>query len=269
MIPRRQHGRDLWDWFRTTTYALLGRSRTVGRAAVHIRRASTHQIQHRLVGSIEADRNGEWWFISLIAPQVETAFDVGANVGRWSAEVLRSCLNLRSLSCFDPSEAATIELTAAIGSDPRVRIARAAVSDSEGSIPFYEEDGTSETSSVVAGVSSDAVKRMVRAVTIDHEMEKLSLEHLDLLKIDVEGYDLHALRGARGALTRQAISFVQFEYNEPWMYAGSTLQAAARLLDQCDYELFLLTAVVCATAMSHVSASCLSISTLLRFPGNR
>ena len=107
-------------------------------------------------------------------------------------------------------------------------------------MPFYEQPDASQTSSLVSGVSRDAVERTVRVVTLDQEMENLCLDHLDLLKIDVEGYDLHALRGARVALSRQAISFVQFEYNQPWMYAGSTLQAAARLLDECDYELFLL-----------------------------
>jgi FkbM family methyltransferase len=189
---------------------------------------------------MEAHKNGEWWFISMIGSQVEAAFDVGANVGTWAEEVLRSCPHLHSLSCFEPSEAATIKMEVAFGSDPRVRIVRVAVSDTEGSMPFYEQPDASQTSSLVAGDNRDAPERLVRVVTIDQEMERLSLDHLDLLKIDVEGYDLHALRGARVALSRQAISFVQFEYNRPWMYAGSTLQAAARLLDEYDYALFLL-----------------------------
>ena len=240
MRLRRTHVRRLWEWLRTTIYSLLSRSRTVGRVAVHLRRATTHQIRYRLVRSMEADENGESWFISLVASQVETAFDVGANVGRWSEDVLRSCPNLRSLSCFEPSEAATITMVAAIGSDARVRIVRAAVSDAEGSMSFYEQPNASQTSSLVSTASRDAIERSVRVVTLDQEMENLGLDHLDLLEIDVEGYDLHALRGVRSALSRQAISFVQFEYNQPWMYAGSTLQAAARLLDECDYELFLL-----------------------------
>ena len=51
-------------------------------------------------------------------------------------------------------------------------------------------------------------------MTIDQEMERLSLDHLGLLKIDIDGYDLYGLRGARAALGRHAISFVQFEYNQ-------------------------------------------------------
>jgi FkbM family methyltransferase len=233
--------RVLWDRARSRVYGLLAGSARAGRLAVHVRRAATLQIRHRLVASLEADKNGEWWFISVVALQVKTVFDVGANVGSWAEEVLRSCPRLDSLSCFEPSEVAAVRTETAIGDDRRVRVVRAAVSDTEGTMLFHERPDASQTSSLISRRDDQSGPgRTVRVVTIDQEMERLSLDHLDLLKIDVEGYDLHALRGARDALGRQAISFVQFEYNQPWMYAGSTLQAAAQLLEECDYELFLL-----------------------------
>jgi FkbM family methyltransferase len=221
-------------------YACGAGSKLIARMAVLIRRAATNQIQYRLVGSLDPAKNGEWWFISLIALRVETAFDVGANVGTWSEQVLHRCPNLCSLSCFEPSETATSRLAAAIGEDPRVRVVRVAVSDEEGLSPFYEPSEASPTSSLVSDINRGADEHIVPVVTIDQEMNRLSLEHLDLLKIDAEGYDLHALRGAQNALSRQAISFIQFEYNRAWMFVGSTLQAAARLLDAYDYQLFLL-----------------------------
>lgn len=240
MSPAREAARGLWDAGRSRSYRLLAGSRTAARVALHVRRAATLQVRHRLVDSMEADKNGEWWLISLIGSHVETAFDVGANVGTWAEEVLRSAPNLQSLSCFEPSEVAAAQMQTAIGDDWRVRIVRAAVSDAEGSMPFHEQPDASQTSSLIVEVGRDVRDRPVPVVTIDREMARLSLDHLDLLKIDVEGYDLHVLRGAQRTLARQAISFVQFEYNQPWMYAGSTLQAAAQLLHLCDYELFLL-----------------------------
>lgn len=215
-------------------------SKLVGRAAIHARRAATLQIRYCLVDSMEAEKNGEWWLISQVAARVETVFDVGANIGTWAEEVLHRCPRLQSLSCFEPSEAAAVKLEARIGSDPRVRIIQVAVSDAEGDVLFHEQPDASQTSSLLAHLGQHAPERVVPVVTIDQEMARLSLDRLDLLKIDVEGYDLHALRGARKALSRQAIAVVQFEYNQPWMYAGSTLQAAAQLLKECDYELFLL-----------------------------
>jgi FkbM family methyltransferase len=228
--------RRLWDGVRLRVYGYLGRYKII---AIHIRRAATQQIQHSLVESMEAEENGEYWLVSTVADNIQTAFDVGANIGSWTANLLSVCPHLSSVSCFEPSEVAANAIDAAIGADSRVRIVRAAVSDQEGSTSFFEQPGASQTSSLV-DVGRGETARTVPTVTVDEEIDRLSLERLDFLKIDVEGYDLHALRGARRALEKQAIAFVQFEYNRPWMYAGSTLQAAKTLLEECEYELFLL-----------------------------
>jgi FkbM family methyltransferase len=232
----------LWRVVRLPAYRILARSRTVARVALHVRRAATIQVRHRLVESMEAEGNGELWLISTLGSRVEIAFDVGANIGLWSSAALRDWPNLAHLSCFEPSDAAVDMIKARLGDDPRVHIVRAAVSDEEGRVSFFEEPGASQTSSLVSGLSNEAELNTidVPVVTVDGEMHRQSLDQLDVLKIDVEGYDLHVLRGAHGALRRQAIELVQFEYNRPWMYAGSTLQGAATLLAECDYELFLL-----------------------------
>jgi hypothetical protein len=100
-----------------------------------------------------------------------------------------------------------------------------------------------EGSSLLAGHSSaDAVEQRVTVVTVDAELDRLGRGRIDFLKIDAEGFDLHVLRGAADALERQAIGVIQFEYNEPWLQAGSTLHAALALLSGHDYETFLLKA---------------------------
>ena len=59
--------------------------------------------------------------------------------------------------------------------------------------------------------------------TIEAELARRGWKGSDYLKIDVEGYDLHALRGAGAMLTERKFGIVQFEYNVPWAEAGSTL----------------------------------------------
>jgi hypothetical protein len=77
-------------------------------------------------------------------------------------------------------------------------------------------------------------------MTIDEQLDRLEVEHVDLLKIDAEGFDLHVLRGARASLSAGRIDAVQFEYNTPWALAGATLAAAHALLSECDLELYAL-----------------------------
>jgi hypothetical protein len=121
-----------------------------------------------------------------------------------------------------------------------VNVIEAAVADEAGRVDYYESPGASPRSSSVPGWASRATRRMVPAVTVASEMRRLNLQRLDFLKVDVEGFDLHVLRGARGPLEKGAIGFVQFEYNEPWMYVSSTLHAASAFLTECGYEMFLL-----------------------------
>jgi hypothetical protein len=60
-----------------------------------------------------------------------------------------------------------------------------------------------------AGTGSTAVQ----VTTVDDMMDKLRLQHLFLLKIDTEGFDILVLEGARKALTAHKIDVVLFEYH--------------------------------------------------------
>ena len=49
--------------------------------------------------------------------------------------------------------------------------------------------------------------------TGDYYCEKNNITHIDLLKIDAEGYDLHVLKGFERMLSQGCVDVVQFEYN--------------------------------------------------------
>jgi hypothetical protein len=56
-----------------------------------------------------------------------------------------------------------------------------------------------------------------------------------LLKLDIEGFELAALRGAGERLTPQFIDVVQFEYGGTTMDAGATLRDLYGLLEVRGY----------------------------------
>jgi hypothetical protein len=52
----------------------------------------------------------------------------------------------------------------------------------------------------------------VRIITLDSYCGEHQIEHIDLLKLDVEGHELDVLNGATHMFSKAAISMVQFEF---------------------------------------------------------
>jgi FkbM family methyltransferase len=237
---RSSLARLVWDKVCLRTFSFGARYRWLGRLAFLVRHVATVQVRHRLVSSMDPTENGEAWLLSTFGAQFRRVFDIGANVGDWSRQVLQSCPSVELLICYEPSPVISVILRNNLASDARVAIIESAVSDSPGVLDYYDQPSDAQTSSLISQWSTKATKLRVPVVTVDEEMRRLGLDTIDLLKSDVEGYDLHVLRGARAALERHAIGMVQFEYNRPWMFAGSTLQAANAFLSELGYEIFLL-----------------------------
>lgn len=217
----------------------LARSTTASRVAARMRDQLHGVVVEHLGHDIDMTRNGERWIIQQLGTECRTFIDVGANVGDWTAAFLEVQPSANGW-LVEPSETAASRLDARFGADPRVRVERAVASDHAGTVTFYEEPAAGHTSSVVPGFSSHATARRVRATTVDELVSDQRIAHVDYLKIDAEGHDLHVLRGASETLRGGRVRAVQFEYNLPWRRTGSSLADAYALLAGLGYETFLL-----------------------------
>jgi FkbM family methyltransferase len=191
-------------------------------------------------GECDLERNGEGRFLRSIALSVDYFVDVGANKGDWTQALLKSWPSAHGL-LFDPSRSATSVLQKKFAETDSIEIMESAVSDKPGYLPFFEEEGAGETSSLIGAVSSAENCRQVPITTIDCELSKRNWSRIDYLKIDAEGYDFLVLQGAKEALSRGMVRVGQFEYGVGWRYAGSTLTYALKWLSGLGYECYLLT----------------------------
>lgn len=125
-------------------------------------------------------------------------YDIGANVGYLS--LLAWKLGAR-VHAFEPNPNVRSQLERNIalnGAD--VRVFDVGLSDCEGSLPLYlDQNGNSGASSLAAGRSDRSVD--IRLVTLD----SLDLPPPDVIKIDIEGAEVRALRGARRALAHRPV----------------------------------------------------------------
>jgi len=222
-------------------YDELARHAAARRGALWVRNIAAQMLAHRLAPTIDPDYNGEALLQRELAQELRIAIDVGANRGEWTTHLLEAAPAAERVICYEPASAAIEILSGRFSSDRRVEIVAAAVADEAGERDFFEEPDAGETSSLVSSHANGlSYKRQVRVVTIDDEIDRLGLEHVDLLKIDAEGMDLHVLRGAQQALRTQRIRVAQFEYGPAWMPASSTLLAAFQMLRGHGYEVLAL-----------------------------
>lgn len=133
---------------------------------------------------------------ALVRPD-SVCIDVGAHIGSILAEFGRLAPNARHVA-FEPAPHKARWLARRFRS---VRVIEAAVSDEPGTAPFYDDVRRPGFSGLRSPVDRTKIRRyQVRVVTLDHELA--DLDRIDLIKIDVEGAELHALRGGDATLVR-------------------------------------------------------------------
>lgn len=118
--------------------------------------------------------------------------DVGTNEGQWLPHVLRCAPHGRHLA-FEPSP----HLAAGLRRDfPNVTVHQAAVSDEAGEVDFHYFAGLTGLSGLRRSPQVDEEPEVirVRATRLDDAIGDVAPA---VIKIDVEGHELAALRGAR------------------------------------------------------------------------
>jgi FkbM family methyltransferase len=223
------------------TKTLLAKSQAFTRFAVFVRNQANTIVRLRLTDSPWVRDSGEKWLIEAVGGRCRTFVDVGGNRGTWTELLLAAGGEPKKGLIFEPSTSALRLLTDMFGARSEVTIIPAAISDQLGETEFFEEDNAGGTSSCVPGYSKpDAVRRIVKTTTVDSSLAEHGMSDVDFMKIDIEGFDLYALRGARKLINERRVGIIQFEYNESWLGSGSTIHGAVDLLTKGGMEVFLL-----------------------------
>jgi FkbM family methyltransferase len=172
------------------------------------------------------DQNGERTLIrNTLGGRVKPiVLDVGANVGEWSRAVIEENASAQVFA-FEP----TPESQRRLASLP-IQVIPCAVSDHVGKAKFAIRGATAGTNSL----SEEGVD--VDVTTVADFAARTNLSTIDLLKIDVEGYDLSVLRGALPLLHDKAIAVAQFEYNQLWINTRTVLKDVFELVSGLPYR---------------------------------
>jgi FkbM family methyltransferase len=164
------------------------------------------------------EKNGEFDVLRKISNTlvVETIFDVGANIGNWTINAAKIFPNARIYS-FEIVESTYKSLKNNCIDYHNVNVFNFGLSHKKDKIDVYYSPDDSGAATGIKDFSHKFHGRKVQivsGVTISGQdfCENNDIDHIDFLKIDVEGFEPNVLRGFSNMLERGAIQIIQFEY---------------------------------------------------------
>lgn len=162
-------------------------------------------------------------------------FDGGANIGDYVDKVLKTRPRAQ-IYAFEPAADSFKALAARFPSG--VHLHEAALSDNDGEATLYSDEPMSESASIFPQQrwhwtvpAEFEPQGSVRTLTVDRVCAENAIERIDLLKLDVEGAEIAALRGAPQMLAEHRIGLIQFEYGLPALSARVCLRDFFELLE--------------------------------------
>lgn len=171
------------------------------------------------------------------------AIDAGANKGDYIAMVdseARAVDAPYRLHAFEPQVESYRQLMSRFGQDDKIRVNQVALSDREGESVIYADEKGSPLASLhqrdLRAVNLEmTLQEKIKLVRLAGYIRDAGLQHINFLKIDVEGSEFDVLKGAEEFLRPDFIDFIQFEYGGTNLDARVPLKAFFDFLEQKEF----------------------------------
>lgn len=180
------------------------------------------------------------------------AFDIGANVGEYTMELIKVFGSETQIHAFEPSRQTFSVLKKNVGDLNNVSLINKGCSNTNCTMPLYTDTFTSKLSSVYdRRLDHFSIKTSkndnANFITVDSYCTDNNLSHIDFMKIDVEGHEFKVLEGAKEMINSRAIDYIQFEFGgtdidsrtffQDFWYMLSPLYRIYRILPKGLYEI--------------------------------
>lgn len=148
--------------------------------------------------------------------------DIGAHIGYFTRLFSKLVGKEGKVLAFEADPFIFALLQKNIRRFPNVAARQLAVSDQSGTMDFYHSEAKSGCGSLVPElpVSFKKTKLQVPGGALDSLLENAGIEHVDLIKMDIEGGEPHALLGMRKMLARNPDIILVTEFAPEWLRAG-------------------------------------------------
>jgi FkbM family methyltransferase len=162
--------------------------------------------------------------VRAVLPTGGVALDVGANVG-WHTLLMANLVGPQGRVLAveaNPSVRQELVRNIRLNRLAQVNVIPCAVAESERLLEFCAptaDDPSSDSGHVLTGAKEGADMIRVEARTLDAIASELRIDRLDLLKIDVEGFEWPALQGAERTIAKYR-PYILFEFDAAYCDRG-------------------------------------------------
>ena len=177
-------------------------------------------------------------FICATLRPGDSFLDGGANIGVFTI-VAASTVGPRGkvLGCEpSPETMKLLRRNVALNNYDWVELHQVALAERSGQMSFESFEAGSGFSSFAPANEASATQHQVRAVTLDELTD--DLRALKLVKLDIEGAEVRALRGAQNLLRAQRPVFIIEVEPGHLERQGTSVGQLARLLEEARYQTF-------------------------------
>ncbi len=160
----------------------------------------------------------------------DTVWDVGANVGFYAAQFADR--GAAQVICFEPAPAALAALQSRFvngtGANSRVRIVPVALGSKRATAAFAA-DGASPNNQIVTSPANGSTVE-IQVYSGDEAQVEFALPSPNVIKIDVEGFELEVIQGLSGVLSLQTLRSVFIEVHFNLLHGRGLDDAPAAIL---------------------------------------
>ncbi len=170
----------------------------------------------------------------------DVVFDVGTNIGETLLNFAKIVGNEGKVYGFEPDEKTygKAKKNIALNDFQNIMLFKLGISDKKESVKLYEVDNHNFGMNRILTAESgkDLNFSVIETISIDDFVAENKIERLDFIKVDIEGYEMHAISGARKTLeTHKPILFVELGYDR-LIKNGTTPNEVVKILEDANYK---------------------------------
>ncbi len=177
-------------------------------------------------------------------PMIQSVVDVGANTGEWSAQVLDLAAP-SSLTIVEPDSRALESLRHRWPGRAGITLEACVIGGDDGSVVFNSTRDS--TGASVLKPSAEMSRYVGDNWKIERAMELpmkrldtlcASMKRIDMLKIDVQGYEMEALKGAGETLKKTVFLLIELNYCKQYEGGAEIVEVHECLTEMHGFEIY-------------------------------